>query len=108
MRKSLRSPAHDQLLTLLRDARERAGLTQAELAQRLGRPQSFVAKVEGGERRLDLIEFIALAKALDARPADIVRTLEPTVALPDRPVRRGRRRLIVRRRSPADGGTSSR
>jgi transcriptional regulator with XRE-family HTH domain len=65
MRKTLRSPAHTRLLTLLREARERADLSQAELARLLGRPQSFVAKIEGGERRLDVVEFITLSKALD-------------------------------------------
>jgi transcriptional regulator with XRE-family HTH domain len=73
--KSLRSSAHGQLLVLLKDARHRAGLTQAEVAQRLSKPQSYVAKVEGGERRLDLIEFIAFAKAIGSDPVKIVRAL---------------------------------
>jgi hypothetical protein len=40
------------------------GSSQRELADRLGKPQSFVAKVERGERRIDVIEFIAIAKAI--------------------------------------------
>jgi transcriptional regulator with XRE-family HTH domain len=42
-------------------ARKLAGLTQEQVAHRLGRPQSFMAKVERGERSLDLIEFVAVA-----------------------------------------------
>lgn len=42
---------------------------------RVGRPQSFVAKYEGGERRLDVIEFIEVVEALDANPCDVVAEL---------------------------------
>ena len=42
---------------LMRQARNKAGLTQQELAKRLRKPQSFIAKYEGGERRLDVLEF---------------------------------------------------
>jgi transcriptional regulator with XRE-family HTH domain len=45
------------LRDLLRQMRKDAGLRQSELAERLGKPQSFVSKVETGERRLDLIEL---------------------------------------------------
>jgi transcriptional regulator with XRE-family HTH domain len=45
-------------------ARKAAGVSQQTLADRIGRPQSFVAKVEGGERSLDVIEFVAIACAL--------------------------------------------
>ncbi|WP_340245418.1 helix-turn-helix domain-containing protein [Sulfitobacter pontiacus] len=56
-------------MRVLVDARKTVGVTQQELASRLQRPQSFVAKVERGERRLDVIEFAewALALKLDAR-----------------------------------------
>ena len=62
MSTSLRSPRYQHLRELLISARRAAGLTQHEVAERLGRPQSFVAKYEGGERRLDVIEFIAVAE----------------------------------------------
>lgn len=71
--KSLRTPEHQKLVTLLIAAREKAGVTQQQLADRLGRPQSFVAKYEGGERRIDVIEFIAIANALDLDPGRAVR-----------------------------------
>lgn len=58
MSKTLRTPEHVYLCQRLRQVRLDAGLTQADLAERLDKPQSFVAKVETQERRLDLIEFV--------------------------------------------------
>jgi len=46
----------------LRQARQQAGLSQAEVARRLGKPQSFVSKCESGERRVDFVELLALAE----------------------------------------------
>jgi transcriptional regulator with XRE-family HTH domain len=64
MPRSRRSPLRVRLQDLLIARRQTAGLTQAELAQRLRRPQSFVSKYETGERRLDVIELIEIADAL--------------------------------------------
>lgn len=64
--KSLRSPRHLVLLDRLRTLRKEAGVTQVELAARLGRPQSYVAKIEGGERRMDVLEFIDWFDAIGA------------------------------------------
>jgi hypothetical protein len=50
-------------------------LTQQQVADRLKRPQSFVAKYEGGERRLDVIEFLAVARTLGADSINILRIL---------------------------------
>lgn len=63
--KSLRSPRHLHLLAELRKFRVAAGITQATLAKRLNHPQSYIAKVERAERRLDVIEFVAWVEALD-------------------------------------------
>ena len=71
--KSLRSSEHRALCALLTESREQAGLSQTELARRLGKPQSFVSKYEGGERRLDLVEFVRVAHALGADPAKLFR-----------------------------------
>jgi len=49
--------------------RKRAGLTQRQLAARLGRERSFVSRIEVGERRLDLIEFYWVARACNENPA---------------------------------------
>ncbi len=55
--------------------RRKAGLTQAELAKRLKKPQSFVAKYEGGERRIDVLEFIDITQAMRAEPTKLLKTL---------------------------------
>jgi transcriptional regulator with XRE-family HTH domain len=69
--KPLRSREHRALCALLADARTEAGLTQRDLALRLKRPHSYVAKIEGGERRIDVLEFIELARALRADPVKL-------------------------------------
>jgi transcriptional regulator with XRE-family HTH domain len=66
--KSLRSRGHRVLCAVLAETRNEAGLTQRDLALRLKRPHSYVAKIEGGERRIDVIEFIELARALRTDP----------------------------------------
>ena len=73
--KSLRSHEHRALRALLVQAREKAKLTQTELARRLGKPQSFISKYESGERRLDVVEFMAVARALRLDPASLIRAL---------------------------------
>jgi transcriptional regulator with XRE-family HTH domain len=61
----LYSPSdRDKLLSLLRQARTEAGLTQEQVAKTLGRPQSFIAKYELGERRLDILELRQVCEAL--------------------------------------------
>ncbi len=72
MRDTLRSPRQLELRKLLLRRRTEHDLTQAELAKRLDKPQSFVAKYEGGERRLSVIEFIDIAVALQIRPSDLL------------------------------------
>lgn len=69
MSKSIYDEEYRRLIDAIRAARKAAGVTQQELAARLGRPQSFVAKVEGYERRLDIVEFLHLCRALGADPA---------------------------------------
>lgn len=71
MSKTIHSSEHQALRELLISARKAAGLTQEQVARRLERPQSFVAKYEGGERRIDVIEFIAVAKALKRDPVEM-------------------------------------
>jgi transcriptional regulator with XRE-family HTH domain len=56
----------------LRAARLRAGIKQSELAEKLGRPQSFVAKVESGERRIDFVETLAFCSVLGVDPHRLV------------------------------------
>jgi len=73
--RSFHTREYDSFRTLLIDARKKAGLSQAELAKRLAKPQSFVSKFERGERRLDLVEFKAVAEALGFDPLRLLRRL---------------------------------
>lgn len=73
MLKSLHSPKHKALIDRLIEARKAAGMTQQALADHLGRPQSFVAKYENGERRLDVVEFLEIVQILKADPHAIIR-----------------------------------
>jgi transcriptional regulator with XRE-family HTH domain len=66
---------YKQFRSLLVEAREKAGLSQAQLAGKLSRPQSFVSKYECGERRLDVIEFEQIAHALEIDPIRFLRKL---------------------------------
>ncbi len=74
-RKSIFTRRYAVLTASLIEARRAAGLTQAQLAVRLARPQSFVSKYERGERRLDVIEFLEIADALGVAPEKILRKL---------------------------------
>ena len=60
--------AYEHLHQALINARRAACLTQAEVADKLSRPQSFVSKYEQGERRLDVVEFVAVCRALGVDP----------------------------------------
>ncbi|UWU90613.1 helix-turn-helix domain-containing protein [Bradyrhizobium sp. CB1015] len=73
MQKSLRSAQHARLIELLVAARQKAGIRQHASAKKLGRPQSFIAKYEGGERRIDIVEFVAIAQALGIDPVKLFR-----------------------------------
>lgn len=64
---------------MLIEKRKKAGLTQAELAKRLRRYQSFVATVESGQRRIDVIEFLDLSEAIGFDPIDAIKRLRAAV-----------------------------
>lgn len=76
MQKSLRTPRQQFLLSLLVKARKSKGLTQADVAAALGKPQSFVAKYENGERRIDVVEFVDIAAALGVSTVAILEQIE--------------------------------
>jgi transcriptional regulator with XRE-family HTH domain len=61
---SVYSTEYQLVIKILRDARIEKGITQTKLAEALGRPQSFIAKVENGERKLDVVEFAVMARLL--------------------------------------------
>ncbi|MFT3787343.1 MAG: helix-turn-helix transcriptional regulator [Tepidisphaeraceae bacterium] len=62
-------PAYRRFCATLRAWREEAGMTQREVAEKLGKPHSFVHKSEIGERRLDALEFAEFCRALGRDPA---------------------------------------
>jgi ribosome-binding protein aMBF1 (putative translation factor) len=72
---SVFTPSYARFRELLIEARENAGLTQWQLAARLKRPQSYVSKFERGERRLDVVEFLDVTKALRIDPLELLRQL---------------------------------
>jgi transcriptional regulator with XRE-family HTH domain len=72
MQKSIHTNRQERLRALLKVARKKAGLTQDELAQRMGAYKTFVSKYERGERQLDVIEFIAVAEALKLDPRALI------------------------------------
>jgi transcriptional regulator with XRE-family HTH domain len=87
MEKSLKSAEYARLIALLVALRQKAGIRQYELAKKLGKPQSFVAKYEGGERRIDLVEFVAITRAMGADPIKLFKEF-----LAEEPIKSPRRR----------------
>lgn len=67
---------YEKFRALLVEARREAGLTQEEVALRLGRPQSFVWKVENGVRRVDVVEFLEIARAIGFSPSAFLRKFD--------------------------------
>ncbi len=61
----------------LADARHAKNLTQADVAARLGKPQSYVSKYESGERRLDVVEFLGVCEALSTSPYTVFKKVRP-------------------------------
>jgi transcriptional regulator with XRE-family HTH domain len=84
MARTIRSPGHEALCQALIDARKAAGLTQADLAARLRCHQSFVARVESGQRRIDVVELVVLAQALGVDAGTILRQIESATPLDHR------------------------
>jgi transcriptional regulator with XRE-family HTH domain len=76
MTKSTYSKSYRKLCVWLVEARKRLGITQHELAVKLGKPQSYVSKYERGERRLDVVEFIEITETLGLDPIEILERLK--------------------------------
>jgi len=73
------SKEEEVLRTLLSDLRGAANLRQIDLAERLGKPQSFVSKYESGERRLDLIELRQICRVLEISLSEFVKRFEKEI-----------------------------
>ncbi len=89
MRKSIHSREYQAFLAVLRDVRSAHGVTQIELAERLGQSQAYVSKSERGERRIDVIELWRLCNALDEPIATFVARLEDELLALTPPERKG-------------------
>lgn len=64
------------MIELLAQARKDAGVTQEQLGRRIGQRQTFISKVELGERRLDVAEFVEIARAVGVEPFELLRRAE--------------------------------
>jgi len=82
MPKTIFTGAHKHLARTLKDARMKAGLKQRELAERLGRERTLISPIETGQRRADVLEFYAIAKALEFNPTELFEEL--CTMLPDK------------------------
>jgi len=71
--KTIRSSGHEALREAIIAARKAAGLTQAQLAERLRCHQSFVARVESGQRRIDVVELVVISRAIGANAEQVFR-----------------------------------
>jgi transcriptional regulator with XRE-family HTH domain len=65
---TITTKAHKKLIAALHDARKKSGLRQTQVAKKLGRSQTWIARVEKGKRRVDVVEFVALAKLFHVDP----------------------------------------
>ncbi|HEY4214474.1 MAG TPA: helix-turn-helix transcriptional regulator [Steroidobacteraceae bacterium] len=70
-RRTLRSKENDALIELLVSVRKEQGMTQRDLAKAMKWPHSLVGRIESGERRLDVVEFVAVARVLKQDPVEL-------------------------------------
>nr|WP_282349001.1 helix-turn-helix transcriptional regulator [Pseudomonas sp. PS01301] len=71
--KSIHTERYSMLIRALIACRKEKGLSQTELARRVGRPQSYISKVENAERRLDVVEFLEICEAIGVEGREVMR-----------------------------------
>jgi transcriptional regulator with XRE-family HTH domain len=76
------SPTYEAAIRALVKARTDTGVSQAELADRLGKSRSFVTKIEHRERRVDVVEFVAIARALGYSPSEMMAFIDAELSEP--------------------------
>jgi HTH-type transcriptional regulator/antitoxin HipB len=76
MPKAIHSARHRRLIELLVEQRRQVGMTQAEVARAMGRHQPFIANIESGERRLDIVELLDLANIIGLDPHAVIEQLK--------------------------------
>jgi ribosome-binding protein aMBF1 (putative translation factor) len=72
---TIRSKRHRFLVKAVVEAREQVGMSQAELARRLKQYQSWAARLESGERRIDVVEFLLLAEIIGFNPIKMLKEI---------------------------------
>jgi transcriptional regulator with XRE-family HTH domain len=87
------SPRYGQFRALLRRIREEAGLSQTALAEKIGKPQTFVSKSELGERRIDFLETLDFCSACGVTAEQFAARLERPMPVRQRPKRRSPRKM---------------
>ena len=92
MDKTIYTREYAVLLALLRSMREESGVTQVELAKKLGVNQSTYSKLERGERRLDLIQVRTIGRLIGVSLVDFVKELEKEIRKPARTKKKRSRR----------------
>lgn len=75
---SIRSARHIRLAELLAEYRQKAGLHQSDVAKKLGRHQPFIANIESGQRRVDVVEYLQLSEALGFDPSEVLKLIAET------------------------------
>jgi transcriptional regulator with XRE-family HTH domain len=76
MPRTLGSPRHEVVRTFLVEQRRKSGLTQTQVARKLRRHQSFVATVESGQRRIDVVELLEFAEILGFDPGQLFKRMK--------------------------------
>ncbi|MDM7956025.1 helix-turn-helix transcriptional regulator [Blastomonas sp.] len=79
MAKTIFTEDHRSFIAALRDVRREKRVTQETLSRRLGRDQSYISNIERGQRRLDVIEFAEIARALDEKPEELFSAIMATI-----------------------------
>ena len=79
MEKSIYTKDYGIFLDCLRQARKAAGITQEQLAEKIGTTQSVVSKFERGERRIDVVELRVICKATGISLVEFVKTMESSI-----------------------------
>jgi transcriptional regulator with XRE-family HTH domain len=75
VKKALYEQSYTVFTNLLKEERKKSGMTQAQLAKKLRRPQSYVSKYERGDRRLDVVEFLEIARVIGFEPNKVLQKL---------------------------------
>jgi len=80
MARTFGSPRHAALVAFLKKKRKEAGLTQAKVAKRIGRYQSFITDYERGQKRIDAVELVEIAEAIGFDPLEALKLIKRTRA----------------------------